>query len=56
MINSKIELFMLDRNTVNHLTMRKQMSSGLLKNVFYEVFVYKSYILNIYVWTGFGIK
>ena len=32
------------------------MSAGSFKNVIYKLFVYQSYILNVYVWTGFGIK
>ena len=32
------------------------MSSGLFKNVTFKIFVYKSYIFNINVYAGFGIK
>ena len=40
-----IELLVLNNNTWNHLTMCKQMSSGLFKNkVSYKLFSYKSYL------------
>ena len=35
-------------NTWNHLAVCKQMSFGLFKNVFYKLFVYKSYIWYMY--------
>ena len=37
----QIELLVQDRNTWNHLTVSKQMSSSLFKNVTYKLFVYK---------------
>ena len=36
MINSILELFILDRNKWNHLTVVKKMSSGSFKNVIYK--------------------
>ena len=49
------ELFVLDSNTWNHLTVNEQMSSGSFKNCYLQIFVYKSYITNVYVQTGLGI-
>ena len=47
----RIWLWELDRNTWNYLIVYKQMSSGLFKNnVANELFVYKSYIFNIYIY------
>ena len=40
----QIELFVLNSKAWNHLTMSKQMSSGLFKNVTNEVFADKSYM------------
>ena len=40
-------LFVFDKNTWNHLTMCKQMSSGSSRNVIYEICFYKSYIFKI---------
>ena len=39
-----VELLVLNSNIWIHLTVCKQMSSGLFKNTTYKLFVYKSYI------------
>ena len=54
MSNSKIELFELDRNTWNHLTVCKEWASAHLKCKQQNVFT--NHISNIYVRRGFGIK
>ena len=51
-----IELLVLDSNTWNYLTVCKQMTSGLFKDVIYKQFVYKSYTFNTNGYTGFGMK
>ena len=45
------ELFGLNINTWNYLNAIKQTNSGLFKNnVTYKLFIYKSYIFNIYIY------
>ena len=49
-----MKLLVLNSSTWNHLSVCKQMCSGLFKNhVTYELFIYKSYI---YVQTESGIE
>ena len=43
-----VKLLVYYRNTWNHLTVCKQMSSGSFKTVIYKLFFYKSYIFDIY--------
>ena len=53
-MNNKKELFVLEILLKKSMSMKK-MISGSLKNVTQEC-VYKFYIFNIYVLTGFGSK
>ena len=50
-----ITLLLLNSDTWNHLPMFKRMSFGSMKNLSTK-WVYKLYILNIYVKTWFGIR
>ena len=44
----QIKLWILKRNILDHLTVRKQMSSGSFKNnVAYKLIAYKSYMIYI---------
>ena len=44
---NKITFKLLTNHMYNHLTVCKQMSSGLFKNVIYKLCIYKSYIVCI---------
>ena len=52
-----IQLLLLLSNTWNHLTVcKKKKRAQIHLKMLSTKYVYESYIFNIYVWRGFGIK